>query len=65
MYNVITPAGNIKVNTLTEAMNYSKLYGYPYQKIISAPEPRGEYLNEDELDTDCMGNCYSDADPGL
>ena len=22
-------------------------------------------LDTDELDTDCMGNCFSDADPGL
>lgn len=22
-------------------------------------------LNPDELDTDCMGNCFTDADPGL
>ena len=22
-------------------------------------------LNPDELDTDCMGNCFSDTDPGL
>ena len=22
-------------------------------------------LDPDELDTDCMGNCFSDADPGL
>ena len=24
-----------------------------------------ENLLPDELDTDCMGNCFSDADPGL
>ena len=22
-------------------------------------------LDPDELDTNCMGNCFSDADPGL
>ena len=38
MYNVFTPVGKIKVATLSEAMEYQKLYGYPYQKIISAPE---------------------------
>lgn len=48
MYNVITSAGNIQVKTLTEAMEYEKLYGYPYQKIISAPEPRRHSLRDDE-----------------
>jgi len=33
MYNVITPAGIIEVATLTEAMQYKKMYGYPYIKI--------------------------------
>lgn len=64
MYKVITPAGNLKVNTLTEAMDYKKIYGYPYQKIISVSDPKSEYPN-DELDIDVMGNCYSDADPEL
>ena len=65
MYNVITPAGNLKVETLTEALEYRNLYGYPYRPIVSAVESGPEYLNDDELDTDAMGNCYSDADPGL
>jgi hypothetical protein len=63
MYNVLTPAGIIKVATLTEAIEYQKLYGYPYQKIISAPETWRE-PNLD-IETDAMGNCFSDADPGL
>jgi hypothetical protein len=67
MYNVITPAGTIKVETLKEAIEYSNLYGYPYQKIISAPESWRRQDEEFERynDTDCYGNCFSDADPGL
>jgi len=61
MYNVLTPAGIIQVATLTEAMEYQKLYGYPYQKVISAPET----WRDENIETDAMGNCYSDADPGL
>jgi hypothetical protein len=60
MYNVTTPAGSIKVETLTEAMEYRKLYGYPYNRIVTPEENI-----ENDIETDAMGNCYSDADPGL
>ena len=67
MYNVITPAGTFKVKTLKEAIDYNELYGYPYQKIISAPESwrRSDDYFTNNNDTDCFGNCFSDADPGL
>lgn len=30
---VITPAGNIYVNNISEAQEYKKLYGYPFVVI--------------------------------
>ena len=34
---VITPAGRIKADNISQALEYKRLYGYPYVK--SYPEP--------------------------
>lgn len=34
MYTVITPAGNIYVDTASEAQWYKNTYGYPYIKTV-------------------------------
>ena len=61
MYKILTPAGTLVVDTYREAIEYKKLYGYPFEEIADEFEP-SEIWGEE---TDCMGNNFSDADPGL
>lgn len=38
MYKVITPAGTLIVQTIEEAKEYKRMYGYPYVKIETQTE---------------------------
>jgi hypothetical protein len=56
-FKVITPAGNIYVDTAREAAEYKQNYGYPYVRNLSESE-YNESRHRDEMMENDINNQY-------
>ena len=58
MYKILTPAGTLVVDTYREAIEYKKLYGFPFEEIADEFEPSEIFDETDEkmvYPTICIG----------
>lgn len=56
-WTVITPAGNLYVESVEEAKHYRDVFGYPYVRTKFCQKPMGEICLVDKPRQERCGTC--------